>query len=100
MIVQKGILKLTYYNIFLSKKEKVEKIENVKDIEIIQKGIVEPGIDTTKYYIKIIFYENNPFIFGESYHFLTIQEKYKECTAIIKETVIDDIFPIDNNEDD
>ena len=101
IIFQKGIIKLSKYNLFLSKKERVQKIENVKDIEIIKKGIEQPGIDTTKYYIRITFNDNIYFDFGESVYLMTIHEKYKQCVAVIKEIVVPDMVSNDyNNEEE
>ena len=100
IIFQKGIIKLSKYNLFLSKKEKVQRIENVKDIEIIKKGIEKPGIDTTKYYIRIIFNDDIYFDFGESVNLMTIHEKYKQCVAVIKEIVLPDITSDENNNEE
>ena len=81
--------------------ERVQKIENVKDIEIIKKGIEQPGIDTTKYYIRILFNDNIYFDFGESVYLMTIHEKYKQCVAVIKEIVVPDMVSNDyNNEEE
>ena len=66
----------------------MQKIDDVQDILIIKKGVERPGLDTTKFYIRISFPYNINFDFGETVQFWTIQEKYKECIALIKEVII------------
>ena len=46
---------MAYYNIFLSKREVVKRIEEIIDMEIVNKGVIKRGLDTTKYYIRIIY---------------------------------------------
>ncbi len=66
----------------------MQKIDDIQDILIIKKGVERPGLDTTKFYIRITFPYNIKFDFGETVQFYTIQEKYKEVVALIKEVII------------
>ena len=88
LLIQKGVVKLAYYNIVLSKKEIVKRIEEIIDIEIVNKGIIKIGLDTTKYYIRISFDDKTNFLFGESVNFFSIQEKFRFLVASIKEVII------------
>ena len=81
------MVKLAYYNIVLSKREIVKRIEEIVDIEIVNKGVIKIGLDTTKYYIRITF--------GDSVNFFSIQEKYKFLIASIKEVIIPDVITRD-----
>ena len=92
---QKGVVKLAYYNIFLSKREVVKRIEEIIDIEIVNKGVVKIGLDTSKYYIRITFDDKSNFLFGDSVNFFSIQEKYKFLVASIKEIIIPDVITRD-----
>ena len=87
LLIQKGVVKLAYYNIVLSKKEIVKRIEEIIDIEIVNKGIIKIGLDTTKYYIRINFDDKTNFLFGESVNFFSIQEKFRFLVASIKEAI-------------
>ena len=91
---KKGLVKLSYYNICLSKREKVRKIEEVIDIEIIDKGIVKRGLDTSKFYIRIKF-KDDYFDFGRTVNFWMIQDKYKKVIASVKEIIIPEIITRD-----
>ena len=93
--VQKGVVKLAYYNIVLSKRETVKRIEEIVDIEIVNKGVIKIGLDTTKYYIRIKFDDKSNFLFGDSVNFFSIQEKYKFLIASIKEVIIPDVITRD-----
>ena len=68
---------MAYYNIVLSKRERVKRLEEIVDIEIVNKGIIKIGLDTTKFYIRISFDDKTNFLFGDSVNFFSIQEKYK-----------------------
>jgi len=92
---KKGIIKLTYYNMFCSKKERVKKIDDVKDIEIVRKGIVKAQMDTTKYYIRITYNDDSKFDWGEAIHFINIDEKYRQTVALIKEIILPDVITDD-----
>ena len=86
---------MAYYNIFLSKREKVKRIEEIIDMEIVNKGIVKIGVDTTKFYLRITFDDKTNFLFGESVNFYSIQEKYKFLVASIKEIIIPNVITRD-----
>ena len=75
------MVKLAYYNIVLSKREIVKRLEEIVDIEIVNKGVIKIGLDTTKYYIRITFDDKSNFLFGDSVNFFSIQEKYKFLIA-------------------
>jgi len=92
---KKNIVKLTYYNIFLSKTEKVKYLDEVKDIEILRKGMIKRGFDTTKFYVRITFYDNTKFDWGETVHFVSVTDKYKQCVALIKQIVVGDVVSDD-----
>ena len=92
---KKGIIKLTYYNMFCSKKERMKKIDDVKDIEIVRKGIVKAQMDTTKYYIRITYFDDTKFDWGEAIHFINIDEKYRQTVALIKEVILPDVISDD-----
>ena len=89
------MVKLAYYNIVLSKREIVKRIEEIVDIEIVNKGVIKIGLDTTKYYIRITFDDKSNFLFGDSVNFFSIQEKYKFLIASIKEIIIPDVITRD-----
>ena len=89
------MVKLAYYNIVLSKREKVKRLEDIIDIEIVNKGIIKIGLDTSKYYLRITFDDKTNFLFGESVNFFSIQEKYKFLIASIKEVIIPDVITRD-----
>ena len=86
---------MAYYNIFLSKREIVKRIEEIIDIEIVNKGIIKIGLDTTKFYIRITFDDKTNFLFGDSVNFYSIQEKFKFIVASIKEIIIPDVITRD-----
>ena len=86
---------MAYYNIFLSKREKVKRIEEIIDMEIVNKGIVKIGVDTTKFYLRITFDDKTNFLFGDSVNFFSIQEKYKFLIASIKEVIIPNVITRD-----
>jgi len=86
---------LAYYNIFLSKREVVKRIEEIIDMEIVNKGVIKRGLDTTKYYIRITFDDKSKFLFGDSVNFFSIQEKYKFLVASIKEIIVPDVITRD-----
>ena len=79
---------MAYYNIFLSKREVVKRLEEIIDLEIVNKGIVKIGLDTSKFYIRITFDDKSNFLFGESVNFFSIQEKFRFLVASIKEVII------------
>ena len=89
------MVKLAYYNIVLSKREKVKRLEEIIDIEIVNKGIIKIGLDTSKYYLRITFDDKTNFLFGESVNFFSIQEKYKFLVASIKEIIIPNVITRD-----
>ena len=89
------MVKLAYYNIVLSKREIVKRLEEIVDIEIVNKGVIKIGLDTTKYYIRITFDDKSNFLFGDSVNFFSIQEKYKFLIASIKEVIIPDVITRD-----
>ena len=89
------MVKLAYYNIVLSKREKVKRLEEIIDIEIVYKGIIKIGIDTTKYFLRIKFDDKTNFLFGDSVNFFSIQEKYKFLIASIKEVIIPNVITRD-----
>ena len=89
------MVKLAYYNIVLSKREKVKRLEDIIDIEIVNKGIIKVGLDTSKYYLRITFDDKTNFLFGESVNFFSIQEKYKFLVASIKEIIIPNVITRD-----
>ena len=89
------MVKLAYYNIVLSKREKVKRLEEIVDIEIVNKGVIKIGLDTTKYYIRINFDDKSHFLFGDSVNFFSIQEKYKFLVASIKEVIIPNVITRD-----
>ena len=89
------MVKLAYYNIVLSKREIVKRIEEIVDIEIVNKGVIKIGLDTTKYYIRITFDDKSNFLFGDSVNFFSIQEKYKFLVASIKEVIIPNVITRD-----
>ena len=89
------MVKLAYYNIVLSKREKVKRLEEIIDIEIVNKGIIKVGLDTSKYYLRITFDDKTNFLFGESVNFFSIQEKYKFLVASIKEIIIPNVITRD-----
>ena len=89
------MVKLAYYNIVLSKREKVKRLEDIIDIEIVNKGIIKIGLDTSKYYLRITFDDKTNFLFGESVNFFSIQEKYKFLVASIKEIIIPNVITRD-----
>ena len=86
---------MAYYNIVLSKRERVKRLEEIVDIEIVNKGIIKIGLDTTKFYIRISFDDKTNFLFGDSVNFFSIQEKYKFLIASIKEVIIPDVISRD-----
>ena len=86
---------MAYYNIFLSKREIVKRIEEIIDIEIVNKGIIKISLDTTKFYIRITFDDKTNFLFGDSVNFYSIQEKFKFIVASIKEIIIPDVITRD-----
>lgn len=86
---------MAYYNIFLSKREVVKRLEEIIDLEIVNKGIVKIGLDTSKFYIRITFDDKSNFLFGESVNFFSIQEKYKFLIASIKEIIVPDVITRD-----
>ena len=73
----------------------VKRIEEIVDIEIVNKGIIKIGLDTTKYYIRICFDDKTNFLFGDSVNFFSIQEKYKFLVASIKEIIIPNVVTRD-----
>jgi hypothetical protein len=73
----------------------VKRIEEIIDMEIVNKGVIKRGLDTTKYYIRITFNDKSKFLFGDSVNFYSIQEKYKCLAASIKEMIIPDIITRD-----
>jgi len=64
-------------------------------MEIVEKGVVKRGLDTTKFYLRINFNDKTNFLFGDSVNFFSIQEKYKFIVASIKEIVIPDVITRD-----
>ena len=86
---------MAYYNIVLSKRERVKRLEEIVDIEIVNKGIIKIGLDTTKFYIRISFDDKTNFLFGDSVNFFSIQEKYKFLVESIKEVIIPDVISRD-----
>ena len=86
---------MAYYNVFLSKREKVKRLEEIIDLEIVNKGVIKRGLDTTKYYIRITFDDKSNFLFGNSVNFFSIQEKYKFLVASIKEIIVPDVITRD-----
>ena len=89
------MVKLAYYNIVLSKREIVKRIEEIVDIEIVNKGIIKIGIDTTKFFLRIKFDDKTNFLFGDSVNFFSIQEKYKFLISSIKEVIIPNVITRD-----
>ena len=89
------MVKLAYYNIVLSKREKVKRLEDIIDIEIVNKGIIKVGLDTSNYHLIITFDDKTNFLFGESVNFFSIQEKYKFLVASIKEIIIPNVITRD-----
>ena len=43
----------------------MKRIEEIIDMEIVNKGVIKRGLDTTKYYIRITFEDKSKFLFGE-----------------------------------
>ena len=64
-------------------------------MEIVNKGVIKRGLDTTKYYIRITFDDKSVFLFGDSVNFFSIQEKYKFLVASIKEIIVPDVITRD-----
>ena len=73
----------------------MKRIEEIIDKEIVNKGIIKIGLDTTKYYLRITFDDKTNFLFGDSVNFYSIQEKYKCLVASIKEIIIPDVITRD-----
>ena len=73
----------------------MKRIEEIDDLEIVYKGIIKTGVDTTKYYLRITFKDKTNFLFGDSVNFFSIQEKYKFIVASIKELIIPDVITRD-----
>lgn len=90
---KKGIIKQSTINIFLSKKEKYKQLDDIKDIEILRKGIIRRGGgDTVRFYIRITFSDEDAMVFGECITLNTISMKYRQCMAILKELIVPDII--------
>ena len=49
------MIKVALINCFLSKEEKGKPINEIKDIEIVRKGLIARSYDSTRLYIRIIF---------------------------------------------
>jgi len=73
----------------------VKRLEEIVDIEIVYKGVIKAGVDTTKYYLRINFDDKSNFLFGNSVNFFSIQEKYKFIVASIKEIIIPNVITRD-----
>lgn len=73
----------------------MKKFNEVKDIDIIRKGIVRRDHDTSKYYIRIIFNDNSHFDFGSSVSFFTNEIKYRKCVAMLKGVIIPEVLTPD-----
>ena len=89
---KKGVIKLAYINCFLSKEEKGKLLSDFLDMEILHKGYINRGYDSTQFYIRITFKDQTTFVFGETVSFMRIEMKYRQCAAIIKGIVIPDII--------
>ena len=78
------MVKLAYYNIVLSKREKVKRLEDIIDIEIVNKGIIKIGLDTSKYYLRITFDDKTNFLFGESVNFFRYKKNINSLLPVLK----------------
>ena len=79
-------------NCFLSKEERAKPLSDVKDLEILRKGVIRRSYDSTNYYIRITFKDGSEMVFGESVSLLKVELKYRQCVAIIKGLIIPDIL--------
>lgn len=77
---------------FCSKIEKINKIDEIIDIEIVLRGVIRRSEDSTRYYIRIRFKENNELIFGECMSVRKASDKFRKCIAILKGIVMPDII--------
>jgi hypothetical protein len=85
---KKGIISKAKLNIFCSKKENSNYISHITNIEIILKGYINRSTNTSKYYVRISF-SNNNITFGETMLLSRVIEKYKICIALIRTTIVD-----------
>jgi len=72
--------------------EKIYKIDELVDIEILLKGIVRRDGDYTKYFIRLSFREGEKLIFGECMSLRKASDKYRKCCALLKGIIIPDII--------
>ena len=79
-------------NCFLSKEERAKPLSDVKDLEILRKGVIRRSYDSTNYYIRITFKDGSEMVFGESVSLLKVELKYRQCVAIRKGLIIPDIL--------
>ncbi len=75
-LLQKGIIRYSLINCYLSKKEEVYDIDDLKDVEMLLKGKVRNTGDTRRYYIRLTF-KNNRVLFGKCMTFRKVLDKVK-----------------------
>ncbi len=103
--IQKGTIKYQLINIFLSKIEKTEKIEDLIDIEILLRGVIRHSGDFTRYHIRLTFKEKKQLLFGECLTLRKAADKvnfvkyrksynnqYRKCLAIMKGVIMPDVI--------
>lgn len=86
------MIKVALINCFLSKEEKGKPINEIKDIEIVRKGLIARSYDSTRLYIRIIFKDDSTLEFGETLSFLKIEMKYRQCVAILKGLIMPEVI--------
>ena len=87
--MKKNRVFLKYYNVYCSKDEKSNKIEDIKDIEIVLKGIQKGNNDTTKYIIRYTFKNKDVLEFGESLYFRKIAQKVEIIIILVSKVLCD-----------
>lgn len=88
---KKGIIRKRLLNIFLSKIETVKFISNLKDINMVLRGIKTKGNDNSTYFIRFKFKDGSKIEFGRTFSYYEIQKKYRISRAILFNEVTKDM---------